>query len=142
MSFDDLPEHWADLPLSDTDLASDVLDLLVTEADRSSSALVLLLCDEEHRLIQPCCINEVDRAASELERRSVLDVFVQAMRDRPSGLVVGLARPGPATPDDLDRAWHQSAIDACRGTSVTLLSTHLVAMSEVVPLPPATEDAA
>ena len=57
MSFDDLPDNWPELPLTDQRLLADVLDLVVSEQSRRDGALYVLLCDENARLLQPIAID-------------------------------------------------------------------------------------
>ena len=47
MTFNDLPDDWPTRSITEPGLVADVLDLLVSEADRQRGALVLALCDSE-----------------------------------------------------------------------------------------------
>lgn len=128
MSFDDLPDDWPDRPLTDPRLVADVLDLIVSDADRRSGALAVLLCDGAARLVQPGIIGDLDDAATEEDRCLALGSFVRGLSTsfgRCASILFALARADglSVTPDD--RAWARAARDAC-GDDVRLLGFHLV----------------
>ncbi len=59
--FRDPPEHWPTIPLTDPDHLANVLDLFVTLEARSIGALIILICDEARRPLQPLQIDEIPR---------------------------------------------------------------------------------
>lgn len=67
MTFEDLPSNWADMPLTDPALAADVVDLFLGDRDRHADSLMLLLCDEDHRLVQPVMIDGMEWRSSAQE---------------------------------------------------------------------------
>jgi hypothetical protein len=135
MSFHDLPDNWSQHPVTDPALTHDIVDLLVRDEDRRGGAMVILICGEDERLVQPLCVSEIDETLPAEERPHLFDVLVQAMGDQPGGLLVCRARPGGARPNDDDRLWHQTALDTLRGTSVRLLGFHVATPGGVEELP-------
>ena len=78
MSFDDLPDNWPELPLTDQRLLADVLDLVVSEQSRRDGALYVLLCDEQARLVQPIAIDLLE-APTDLAGREELMASVVSL---------------------------------------------------------------
>ncbi len=91
MAFTDLPPQWADRPIHHPALVADVLDLLVPLSDRRAGALLLALCDEQGRLLQPCLV-EGDPGCAEARRAP--GFFAEVLAGlRPGGsMLVGIAR--------------------------------------------------
>lgn len=137
MTFQDLPDDWQSMPLTDPRITDDVLDLVISGRDRDQGAIHLLLCDPADRLVQPCAVNEIDEPRAGLKHFEVIDPFARALKhiEPEGGLLVAIARAcGLAVTDD-DRAWHQGAIEACRDSGVRLLGVHVVTHSGSVRLP-------
>jgi len=136
MTFLDLPPNWPQLPLTDTTLAADVLDLVVNDDDRRRGALCVLFCRSDDRLAQPCMAGDLESMPSDATPSDVLAPIVAALRETdPNGsMVLGLARPRGLRITDQDREWHQAAIDLCRG-QVRLLGAHRITLDGVTRLP-------
>lgn len=134
MTFQDLPKGWHALPLSDTTIAADVVDLVVRESDRASGCISLLLCDRTHRMLQPVTITDLDREGPG-ERRRLFDLLVGEFADRLGGVVVAVGRPRGAVPDDEARAWHEAAIASCADHDVPLLGTYLATAHGIAEMP-------
>jgi len=134
MTFQDLPKNWHARPLTDPDLAPDVVDLVVREGDRAVGCLSLLLCDDDHRMVQPVTITDLDRGHPE-HRRHLFDLVVGELAEHLGGVVVAVGRPRGAVPDDEARGWHEAAIAACRAHDVPLLGTYLATTHGVVEMP-------
>lgn len=135
MSFEDLPADWPARSLTDLRLAADVVDLMVSCADRASGTLTLLLCDDRGRLVQPVAVDleGQDRSAAAADLMAHLEhLFTSGLG---SSLLLAIARPGFSSVTDGDRAWHQAAIDLCRRLEVPLLGTYVVTLDAVVRLP-------
>ena len=60
MSFDDLPDDWPHRSVADPILAADLVDLVVSDADRREGALGLLLCRPDGTLAQPVIVTTQD----------------------------------------------------------------------------------
>lgn len=134
MTFHDLPRNWHSRPLTDTDLAPDVVDLVVRESDRATGCISLLLCDDTHRMVQPVTITEIDHAGTG-ERREVIDLVIGHVAHSLGGVVLAVGRPRGYSPDDEARAWHEAAIASCRAHGVPLLGTYLATAHAVVEMP-------
>lgn len=59
MSFQDLPPNIRALPLTDAQLAADVVDLMIGERDRSRGCIGIMLCDSAFRGLQPVVVNDI-----------------------------------------------------------------------------------
>jgi hypothetical protein len=125
MSFDDLPEGWKDLPLTDPRLIADVLDLVVSDADRCAGALAVLMCDEQGRLLQPGIVSDLDYNSTEAERSALLASFVSTLAEFFDSVLFAIARADglSITPDD--EAWARAVRYACSG-EVRLLGFHVI----------------
>lgn len=134
MTYDDLPADWPQRPLTDPTLTADVVDLVVRETDRAEGCLGILLCNHEHRLVQPLTINDIDDVPAH-ERRRPFDLFMSGCGDRLGGIVVAVGRPRGYVPDDVARGWHEAAIVASREHDVPLLGTYLATVHAVIEMP-------
>ncbi len=123
MTFTDLPRDWAQHSVTDAAVFLDIVDLIVTEADRVAGALYGLLCGQTGRLMQPCAVGEVPSLSSVPDKRRVIGALAQAVAGVPGGgLVVVVARPGRPDTTDEDREWHEAAEWACREWGARLLA--------------------
>ena len=140
MSFHDLPENWRDLPLDTPGLAADVADLVVGDEDRSNGCVGLILVGPDRRMTQPCLANDVDDAVEPQEFLPLLTQVCGMVVDTDGSLIFVRGRPGSALLTDVDRRWHQMAINACRDGGVTLLGAVLATDSGVRAFPQAWTD--
>jgi hypothetical protein len=136
MSFDDLPRDWPRRPLSDPVLTADVIDLVVSDADRRSQGLGFLLCRPGGTLGQPFFVGAQEYA----DPCQAVTLMTRAAEETPgvAGLVLVLARSGGPV-DDADRSVHQHAIDVTRAAGLTLWGTYLATRSGVTALPVAAD---
>jgi hypothetical protein len=125
MSFDDLPDGWKEQPLTDPRLVADVLDLIVSDADRRAGGLAVLLCDEQGRLMQPGIISDLDYESSAAERAEMLGSFVTTMTERFDSVLFALARADGLSITADDQSWVRAVQCACSG-ELRLLGFHLV----------------
>ncbi len=135
MSFHDLPKNWHALPLTDTALARDVVDLVVRDQDREGGCIVILLCDEDHRMVQPVAITDIGDRARPGEAANLFDMVLDQVGDQVGGLVVAIGRPHGHVPDDEARTWHEAAIARCRRHGVPLVGTYLATDRGVMEMP-------
>jgi metal-sulfur cluster biosynthetic enzyme len=136
MSFDDLPDDWPHRSVADPTLAADLVDLVVSDADRREGALGLLLCRPDGTLAQPVIVTT--QGCPDVAH--LLDLVVDQLPHVPgvSGLVLAIARAwGGVT--DADRHLHQVALEVCRAHELTLWGTFLATSGGVTPLPVARE---
>lgn len=136
MSYTDLPDDWPHRSVADPILAADLVDLVVSDADRREGALGLLLCRGGGQLAQPVMVSTQGCP-------DVMHLLVTVVDELPSvpgitGLLLALARPwGGVT--DADRALHQVALEVCREHDLTLWGTFLATSTGVSQLPVARE---
>ncbi len=126
MSFDDLPENWPTLPLTDADHIANVLDLFVDARARHAGALLILICDDKRRPVQPVVIDDVDASALS-ESLQPLRHLASSIAHAASGACVmcAVARPGSLRVSANDQRWRRRLEEAFAG-SVEVLGVHLV----------------
>lgn len=127
MTFEDLPADWPTRPLTDSRLAADVVDLFVRDDDRVAGSVAALLCDEEHRLLQPVVVAMDGEPVQLADKHLLVQRFTQ-MIDHGLGasVVFAVARARGACVTDGDREWHEAAIRGCREAGVPLLGLYVV----------------
>ena len=135
MTFKDLPPDIRNLSLTDARLAGDVIDLIIGDDARSRGSIGLMLCDGQDRGIQPVVLADVPADAECTVLRQLLDLFLPAVAEEGGSVLVGRGRRGGGAPNDLDREWHQQAIDCCAASGVRLLGFHLATSEGVFALP-------
>lgn len=133
MTFHDLPKDWPHRSLADPRTAADVLDLCVSDRDRSAGGLSVLLCRHDHTLAQPVFVGPLDDAP---DLPDLLDRLVEMTTSVPgvAALVLAVVRSWGGV-SDADRRLHQHAIEVCRARGVDLLGTYLVTGLAVTRLP-------
>ncbi len=136
MSYHDLPPDWPTRSLADPLFAADVLDLCVSDADRSTGGLSFLLCRADGSLAQPVFVGDLphETALREVVSATVLSCVTLAGI---GGVVIALARAWGGV-CDADRRLHQHALEVCRRARVDLHGTFLVTGAGVTHLPVAT----
>ena len=135
MSFDDLPDNWADLPLDTPGLAADVADLVVGHRDRMGGCIGLVLTGADLSMAQPAVINDVDDTVRPEELRPFLEQLCAMVAQTGGALLFVRGRDGSVLLTDADRRWHQLAIDACRVAGVSLVGAFLATPAVVRSFP-------
>ena len=135
MSFHDLPSDIRDRSLTDPHLAADVIDLIIGDEARASGCVALMLCDEGDRGLQPVVLTDIPENASSDGLRQLLELLLPVVAEDRGSVLVGRGRRRGIAPNDLDREWHQLAIDACAAAGVRLLGFHLATRDGVFALP-------
>ena len=135
MSFDDLPDNWADLPLDTPGLAADVADLVVGHRDRVGGCIGLVLTGADLTMGQPAVVNDVDDSVQPDEFRPFLDQLCRMVAETGGALLFVRGRDGSVLLTDSDRRWHQLAIDACRAAGVSLVGAFLATPAVVRSFP-------
>ena len=135
MSFDDLPDDWADRPLDTPGLAADVADLVVGHRDRMGGCIGLVLTGADLTMAQPAVINDVDDAVQPEQLRPFLVQLCAMVAETGGALIFVRGRDGSVLLTDADRRWHQLAIDACRVAGVSLLGAFLATPAVVRSFP-------
>jgi hypothetical protein len=133
---DDLPNGWAERPLTDESLIADVLDLLVKDRDRKRGCILFALCDAEGRLMQPCVVDDLPPVIPERELGAIVSVFsgVLAGGDPPGSLLVAIGRAHGLSATEQDQQWRAAAEQACQGR-ITLLGVHVITTEGSRPVP-------
>lgn len=135
----------AEMPsLRDPEIARAALDAALDEDDRMRGGMAILVCGADGRLLQPIFVQDVPPDADADERQRAMgwacDICHMVEGGAALGLVLSLVREsGPVT--DADRAWHQSALEACRAEQVDLLSMHVTTLAGSQLLPTASQAA-
>ncbi len=136
MSFQDLPKGGARLlPLTDETNAANIIDLIMFEEDRAKGCFGLMLCDDQHRGVQPVVLKEVPEDADVASMAQLLDLVLPLLEQTGGGLLVARGRPRGRRPTDADRRWHQETIDRCAAHRVPLLGFYLATGDGVLRLP-------
>jgi hypothetical protein len=135
MTFRDLPPDLRDRSLTDRRLAADVIDLIVGDEDRARGCIGLMLCDGLDRGLQPIVISEVPENASSDGLRQLLELVLPVVAEDGGSVLVGRGRRRGVEPNDLDREWHQAAIDCCATAGVRLIGFHVATGDGIFTLP-------
>ncbi|CAN5438136.1 hypothetical protein BH23ACT6_BH23ACT6_03200 [soil metagenome] len=133
MSFDDLPADWPQHALTDADVAADVLDLCVSQADRNQGGLCVLALRADFTLGQPLFlagpIPDKGRAQALTRLFGACGGAAQ-----PGSVIIGIVHAASAL-TDADRTLHQDVIDACVNVELPLLNCYLISCGGVSALP-------
>jgi hypothetical protein len=135
MSFRDLPQDVRDHPLTDPTVQADVVDLIVSQADRRAGSMAMMLCDAQCRPFQPIVIGAVPEQESTACLAKLLDLVVPVLAEDGGSVLVARGRQGSTAPTDGDRALHQAAIDRCSEHRVRLLGCFVATPGGVTSLP-------
>ncbi len=136
MNFNDLPADWPRRSVTDPEIVDDFLDLAVSERDRHEGAICLMICHADGRLLQPCAITGDPAEPTPAERRQMLDNFAAGVDGiGGAGIVLATARRYGTVIDDVDRGWHQTALDVCRSAGIRLFGAYRVSLDGVTELP-------
>ncbi len=135
MTFEDLPPRASEIPLTNRRVAADVIDLIVGDADRAVGCVGVMICDAEDRGIQPIVLHDVPPDAGADGLAQLLDLLLPLVAERGGSVLIGRGRPHGTAPNDIDRVWHQLAIDRCSGHDVGLIGFYLATADGVYRLP-------
>lgn len=142
MNFQNLPDNWPTIPLTNPDHIADVLDMFVGRRDRMVGSLLILICDEERRPMQPVMINDIDAGWPDDDHVPLSRIAQQVADLRPEATVLcAIARQGRTRASRTDQRWAQSLEKAFSGR-VELIGVHLVTPDGTVPIRADVEDAA
>lgn len=135
MTFQDLPADWPHRSLDDAQILCDVVDLVVTEADRAAGTIYLIICSELGRMLQPVAVSEIE-LSERTDQRLVIERFCDILdHGLGAAIAVAIARPGRHTTVDEDREWHEAAVSVCRRRGVRLVGVAVAAPGRVWALP-------
>ncbi len=136
MTFEDLPDNWPTLPLTEPQLLADVLDLVVGHHDRVDESFVVLACDSDVRLVQPCVIGPDPGPCDPGTVRAFLDALRDGLVDVERGHAHRGDGEGPRAHTDPRRPRVDSRARALpiAGTGWTLSSAHVVTLDGSRPI--------
>lgn len=135
MSYEDLPADIRSIPLSDTVIQADVIDLVLGPEDRRHGGLAVMVCDRDDRGVQPIVLTDLPEGAPAARLVEVLELLLPVVAQTGGAVLLGRGRRRGLSPTDRDRAWHQAALDACAAHRVRLLGFHLASPEGVRALP-------
>lgn len=128
MNFENLPADWPTIPLTDPDHIADVLDIFVSPSDRRAGSLLILICDEERRPVQPVVINDIDAGRPWGDHVPLERIARQVADLKPDATVLcAVARTGHTRVTKTDRRWAQTLERAFAG-HLELLGIHLITL--------------
>jgi len=142
MTFKNLPENWSDQPLSDPSIAVDVVDLFISKADRRRGMFVVLLCDDQDRLLTPIAVDGLSGGGGD-EMDGSVDVgpedcevmlkpfLLAAQAGTDSGLLLAMGRFGPSDLPEVDEPWAEEAARLCREYGVRLIGFYVATIDGV-----------
>ena len=135
MTFEDLPENANEIPLTDPVVAGDVIDLIIGEADRAAGCLAVMVCDSEHRGVQPILVGDVPDDADPGGLVNLLRAVAPLLQESGGSVLIGRGRAHGSRATDADREWHEAAIATCRAAGLQLLGFHVATAEGVLRLP-------
>lgn len=142
MNFENLPAEWPTIPLTDPHHIADVLDIFVGVRDRMAGSLLILICDEQRRPVQPVIINDIDGAAPGGEHLPLADIAEHVADLQPEATVLcAIARPGRTQVTRTDRRWAKSFERVFAGR-LELLGVHLITLDGTLPIAADVDEAA
>ncbi len=142
MNFENLPAEWPTIPLTDPHHIADVLDIYVGVRDRMAGSLLILICDEQRRPVQPVIINDIDAGVPGGEHPPLVHIAEHVADLRPEATVLcAIARPGRTRVTKTDRRWAQ-ALERVFAGRLELLGVHLITLDGSIPIAANVDEAA
>lgn len=136
MNFENLPADWPSIPLTDPDHVADVLDIFVGIRGRTVGSLVILICDDQHRPVQPMIMNDIGAGAPRDAHVPLAQIADGIAEFKPDATVLcAVARPGRTRVTKTDRQWAQCVGRAFSGR-LPVIGVHLVTLDGTIPIPP------
>ena len=141
MNFENLPADWPTIPLTDPGHIADVLDIFVGVRDRMARSLLILICDEQRRPLQPVILNDIDAKGPPSDHHSLSAIADHVAAVRPDATVLcAIARRGRTRVTESDQRW-ALALERAFAGRLELLGVHVITLDGTVPIA-AKEDAA
>lgn len=142
MNFENLPADWPTIPLTDPDHIADVLDIFVGPSDRRVGSLLILICDEQRRPVQPVIINDIEAGVPGGDHLPLARIAEEVADHNPDSTVLcAVARPGRTRVTKTDRLWAQT-LDRAFAGRLELLGVHLITLDGTVPIPAKVDEVA
>jgi hypothetical protein len=142
MNFENLPADWPTIPLTDPEHIADVLDIFVGVRDRTVGSLLILICDELRRPMQPVIIHDIHARDAGGDHQHLAHLAEHLANLKPDATVLcAVARQGRTRVTRTDRLWARSLGRAFAGR-LELLGVHVITLDGTVPIPAQTDEAA
>jgi hypothetical protein len=142
MNFENLPADWPSIPLTDPDHIADVLDIFVGARDRAVGSLLILICDEQRRPVQPVIMDDIaagDPRDADEPLTLIADHVAELKPD--ATILCAVARPGRTRITRTDRMWAQAVGRAFNGR-LPVIGVHLITLDATIPIPTTAHEAA
>ncbi len=94
-----------------------------------------MVCDSRDRGIQPIVLTDVPDTADSGGLMQLLEMLLPVVAEDGGSVLIGRGRRRGSAPNDLDREWHQQAIDSCAAAGVRLLGFYLATRDGVFAMP-------
>lgn len=142
MTFENLPPDWPTIPLTDADHIANVLDLFVSTRDRQVGSLLILICDQDRRPVQPCIMGDINRGWPEAARAS-LEGLAASIAERVPGATVltAIGRTGRPSVTPTDRRWADTVRSAFLA-HLEVIGAYVITMEGTAAIPPRADQAA
>jgi len=136
MDYDELPDDWDAHSLDDPELLGGVVDLLTRQSDCLRGTLLVLLADEQLRLLQPIAIDDMPIGCSATEQYETMRAVVEMVAHvcPGGGVAAAVARGGHPVSTGWDQHWREALATACRHHRMTDLGCYLATPHGVVRL--------
>lgn len=142
MNFENLPADWPTIPLTDPDHIADVLDIFVSRSDRMVGSLLILICDDQHRPVQPMVINDIDAGRPGADHVPLGQIAQHITDLKPDATVLcAIARTGHARATKTDRRWARALERAFAG-HLELIGVHVITLDGTSPITAEVDEAA
>lgn len=105
MTFENLPDDWADQPISTPGLIADVVDLFLRDSDRDADSILALLCDDRGRVLAPIVFGDVEWLEPEREGGE----FFSSLAEAPTPQAVFAISSRWPIPEALALRWRRTA---------------------------------
>lgn len=142
MNFKNLPANWSTIPLTDPHHIADVLDIFVGQRDRMVGSLLILICDEARRPVQPLIINDIEAGGPGGDHDALARLALHVADLKPDATVLcAIARQGRTRVTKTDQRW-ANALERAFAGHLDLFGVHLVTLDGTVPISTEGEQAA
>lgn len=135
MTFEDLPDGWADEPLTDPQRLADAMDLFCSTESRHRGGLLLLLCREDLTPLKPIAIDDVPVTLDYLEQLEFAYRLAEITHTvSVPAAALAVCRRGHPQPTSRDENWARAFAVACADHDVCDVGTVLATVGHTVPV--------
>jgi hypothetical protein len=114
----------------------DHLDLIIGPEDRRRRGVWFVFCDHHAEPMVHAAIDDVPAETAESECEAAISPFatVFSEADPGGGMLLAIARPGPAQIGENDRRWFRAVHAICRRVGIGVLGVYLATPRDTVPI--------